>query len=496
MVCLKGYIYERRMSARMGGRQGRERSECVCVCVCVCVSLCKVIDCSGERYGLDMGRKNKKTIRFFENIFLRSFLSFLRLLRYRMRNDNWDTEFPQASSHSFQRSITRPGGAGIISRDPDQELAEALAALQQQQQQQQEEEDDDDDNNDDQETESTFISHHSNKYRFFDDVTKILPDLDDYLYGEKPLVTKLGTHKRVDDMGDWADDLKLLPSTLRHPLSHLKSISRADVLDDLHVSDSVPRKAVQFSSETPQRNFYTPNEDWACQQEEQQHSRKVNGQEEEYKDGEEGEEKDEFDGLEFPDNMADLGIKPRSTSTPSAAPVALSNSIPLAVRQRYILAIEDDDEDFGKDLLVENPNAFILRSTNPKKPVLTSRIPRPAGLQLQQSAEDLSLKARFQQNIVSSSQKRQGAILAPSGTATGQRVRPSAASMTPGRPVAATAHKAPKLERTYGNGSELDGMDLLPEWRRRSLSFWKRENRASDGVDPQRPWRHNMASEN
>ncbi|KAI7850882.1 hypothetical protein BDC45DRAFT_517368 [Circinella umbellata] len=53
----------------------------------------------------------------------------------------------------------------------------------------------------------------------------------------------------------------------------------------------------------------------------------------------------------------------------------------------------------------------------------------------------------------------------------------------------------PRSSVKYGNGSELDSLDILPDWKRRSLSCWKNlaeKRTAATHVDPQRPWRHNM----
>lgn len=218
---------------------------------------------------------------------------------------------------------------------------------------------------------------------------------------------------------------------------------------------------------------------------------------------------DNFDDIHLPDNMATLQLKPISRVSSPPPPPTTTMTIKPTINVRKPYQETDEDQDFingvnvdGDDVLRHPTLKHLVKkqSTTPPPTNKTSMIPRR--VVTPQSNTSIKQSTRLQRPTVATTTKP--APMAKKhmhlqGTATGSR---------PGMLT------TPRSRKNYGDGTELDDLDIIPQWRRHSLSFWKKgkwsicicyhaytniqcsiENRLQGGVDPKRPWRHNMVSQ-
>ncbi|KAI9259565.1 hypothetical protein BDA99DRAFT_95897 [Phascolomyces articulosus] len=420
-------------------------------------------------------------------------------------------------------SRTRKIHSNIYARYPDKDLEDAFARLHGP-----EEYDDDDD--DDDETETTYNSHHSDKLNVKEQYDPlIIPGLDDYMLGSpcSGVITRIGTHKQVLDDGDWEEDIKLPSKGLPpNPFIRPSAVETLDIHDDepppqlehrhhQQVQDLPLDRKVRFLN-LDQINTYTPE----------------NNEEEE----------ETYDDIGFPDDMERLAIK-RSTSPPPI-PLTIPTDILQQQKQKpqqrlaskYSSNIEnDDDDDFCKDLNIESDDVFqpkkktVIAPTSstatattitpvapkgskpkgsliPRRAIQETKLPQPTtrSSPLVSSLANRQQHAGFraptfasrQRQQISSSNPRGGNISPSSSTTLPKRVLEKPQKQRRNKTNVAngtTLISKPRSSIKYGNGSELDNHDILPDWRRRTLSNRKSLTEKSAGnTDPQRPWRQSM----
>ncbi|KAI9494507.1 hypothetical protein BDB00DRAFT_928180 [Zychaea mexicana] len=445
-------------------------------------------------------------------------------------DNNWDSDivFSQAL---LEQKLANNKRSNIHARYPDKDLADAFARLHGP--------DEYDDDDDDDETESTFISHHSDKLFVKERCDSLLiPGLDDYMLGSpcSGVVTRLGTHKQVLDDGDWDEDIKL-------PLKGLPDspLARPPALESLYLHDEPPpptpsplqqkqqqkqqqqQQHVQHKQEQqpPQEpltrkvrflnmdqiNTYTP----MPQVDVHDHEGEV----------EEDDEEEGYDDIAFPDDMAGLAIKrpPSPTISPPQQQQQQQHQKQKQQQQQSPTlernnGREDDDEDFCKDIQIDSDDVFSSKKkTKPRLSSIPRRIPES---KLPMPSLDRQ-HPRFRA-ATHASRQRQAASNSPRGSAmaaSSKRVTPEKSQQyyqqqQQQQQSRGSSHSyksngktnsvngttllfKPHTHVTYGNGSELDSLDILPDWRRRSLSCWKHlTEKRLGGIDPQRPWRHNM----
>ncbi|CDH53410.1 predicted protein [Lichtheimia corymbifera JMRC:FSU:9682] len=189
---------------------------------------------------------------------------------------------------------------------------------------------------------------------------------------------------------------------------------------------------------------------------------------------------DNFDDIHLPDNMATLQLKPNSR-VPSPTPPPPPAMKPTTIRKPY--QETDEDEDFFNGVHIDGDDALryptlkhlIKKQPTTPSPNKTSMIPRR--VVTPQSNNNTKQPCRLQRPAVATQ---------PQPVAKKHIHLQGTAGSRPGMLT------TPRTRKNYGDGTELDDLDIIPQWRRHSLSFWKKENRLQGGVDPKRPWRHNM----
>ncbi|KAI8150245.1 hypothetical protein BJV82DRAFT_14306 [Fennellomyces sp. T-0311] len=359
---------------------------------------------------------------------------------------NWDNDIVFCQALFDQKLANTARRTNIHARNPDKDLADAFARLGY--------DDDDYDDDDDDETDSTFISHHSDKLCVKERADSLsIPGLDDYMLSSPcpGVITRIGSHKQVMDDGDWGEDIKLpnkgLPAT-----PPLKPVGPLFLTDE---QEQPPKRKVRFDA-LEKVNTYTPEQSL--------------------------EEDESYDDIGFPEDMSGLSIKRSSTPPP-----------PHRMQPQSIH--EDDDQDFGKDLYIDSDDVFRGRKRTAPR---FSSIPRRVPDSKLPVASSLDRNPRFRAATYASRQRQTKSQMPPpkpaleKPPATRWTDRSNNSRMT--APNGTTLISTPRSKVSYGNGSELDGIDILPEWRRRSLSCWKHlTEKRLGGIDPQRPWRHNMS---
>ncbi|KAG2219495.1 hypothetical protein INT45_010415 [Circinella minor] len=459
-------------------------------------------------------------------------------------DNNWDNDIVFNQALLEQKLASNKRG-NIHARYPDKDLEDAFARLHGSDDYEEEEEEEEED--DDDETESTFISHHSDKLFVKEehcDSSLSIPGLDDYMLGSpcSGVVTRLGSsHKQVVlDHGDWEEDIKLpskgLPSNLsmRQPvmesLLHLPEDPPSSSSSSHQQQDISPvTRKVRFLNRD-QINTYTPET--------------MEQQNEQDQENEEG-----YNDIGFPDDMEHLAIQRASSPPPISSTIdpltqqqqkihSRSQFLSSSLYTRHIEnEKEEEEENFCKDLQIDSDDAFQSKNNHTKSNTTTSThvnrskvssIPRRIilpELKLTQSrplgSSHVSLGNRQQQRSTRflaptyASRQRQVPTNNNNNNNNNLRVITSSSSSLPRRVFekskqqqqqhmngnktntanGTTLISKPRSSVKYGNGSELDSLDILPDWKRRSLSCWKNlaeKRTAGTHVDPQRPWRHNM----
>ena len=459
-------------------------------------------------------------------------------------DNNWDNDIVFNQALLEQKLASNKRG-NIHARYPDKDLEDAFARLHGP------DEYDDDEEDDDDGTESTFISHHSDKLFVKEehyDSPLAIPGLDDYMLGSpcSGVVTRLGSSDKqvVLDHGDWEEDIKLpskgLPSnvSIRPPV--MESLlylpedptppSMQQERQQEQTSDSLPSltRKVRFLN-MDQINTYTPEAI------ERQNERDQDQDNEEV-----------YDDISFPDDMERLAIKRASSPppVPSSAHMPTTTStidnssqqqkqkthqqsqlLPSSIHPSHIE--NDDDEDFCKDLQIDSDDAFqSKKNTKPNTTTMAavrtninvnkskvSSIPRRIILQeskLKQSSPPASIPVssvdrqqrsiRFRAPTYSSRQRQISTSNNSINAATSSRAVASSSSLPRRASERSQFHQQqqqqqqqqqrmngnktnaangttliskPRSRVKYGNGSELDSFDILPDWKRRSLSCWK-----------------------
>ncbi|ORY95270.1 hypothetical protein BCR43DRAFT_296838 [Syncephalastrum racemosum] len=419
---------------------------------------------------------------------------------------NWDNDI-EFSSRDLLQDEPYPSKYGWFSSDPDKNLASALAKIAY---------NEDDDNL----TESTFMSNHSDKLTIDETDTLRIPGLDDYMLQQPSSpgnITRLGKHRRMQDAGDWCEDIEFPLKGLiqkhkqrqREQQEQQENVSfrpnETDTFSLLNDDDdgdnedeekerkntdkSAAGRHVRFNPTDQVRPLYSPEPDQV-----------------------------DFDGVEFPDDME------------------LKRNPIKAIAKETIKPYQeagDEEEDFCKGLDVEDDSVFHLharrnkeneKKTQPLRTVPTaitntsstnkaSGIPRRIQSSKPAETKFWSLPSRHQRFRAPTYASRQKEIATQPAP---QKQRVDTIKDT-------TLMAKPRSRTVYGNGSELDSLDNLPEWKRSLLrrptplrrpttaqskipmaqskpptagtgtvAGTTSSNNNNSNVDPQRPWRHNM----
>ncbi|KAF7725828.1 hypothetical protein EC973_009252 [Apophysomyces ossiformis] len=327
----------------------------------------------------------------------------------------------------------------------------------------------------DDETDSTFTSHHSDKLSV-NEYDQLLLDIDDYMYDvpSPPLLhttvpgipTKLGSgFVEAGGSEHWNDDLEA-PQKLSEPCLSARE-DLIDLFDDQ--PDKRPRtKQVHFETEGEDtHNHRSPSlMNMFCEPET---------------------ENETYDDIEFPQDMASI-----------AAPKApLAEEVEGSRRTLIEDVAEQKEEDFFDGLHIDNDNVFNIASKSSKSvpqrqsdPV--SRLPRRIVPPRHQTAAKPTQPERFRAPTYASRQ-RELATTNASPRLPDRSIQPSrtmgrwtdrlnqnhrqqfqskgAQQQRPQPPSARRGFNGTVLmERpftrvAYGNGSELDDLDDLSDWR-------------------------------
>lgn len=341
---------------------------------------------------------------------------------------NWDRDIDFSPGFLDKYSPKFMASRGIFACDPDKELANAFARISSPLY-------DDDDN----ETESTFVSNHSDKLYADERNQLVFPGLDDYMMDIKGVVTRLGTHKRFKDDGDWDQDIQFPAKFQPRRVRFVDQTNNSTLLDD--------------EEETTQPPPPLPS---ACREMED-------------------EEEDNFFDIEFPQDMSTLQLFEKQ---PKQQQQQRSNK-----KHKE----EEREEDFFKDLKIESDDVFRKPPTKRISLIPRRRQPPPAPASAPAPPpQPASLPSRhprvhgFKADTYASRQRQ----VRPAKPRQQQRQQQPCHATDKTGPSGATLIAKPRSMRVYGNGTELDNLDILPEWKKRRPPAPK--------VDPQRPWRHNM----
>ncbi|KAG0167039.1 hypothetical protein DFQ30_006460, partial [Apophysomyces sp. BC1015] len=379
----------------------------------------------------------------------------------------------------------------------------------------------------DDETDSTFTSHHSDKFSV-DEYDNLLSDIDDYMYDVPSptlshkvgpgIVTRLG-HRRIQAGGsdDWCDDLEI-PQRLPKP----RLPSRDDLIDlfDDSIEKQPVKKQVRFRTSVADA---TPSdeEQLSCEPKEKETALKQPTYEPENDD-------DTYSDIEFPQDMSPIGTQ-------------LKTATSLKMTQ-----VEEEEEDFMEGLHIDDDYVFCrdpgsTRQTQQRQNDPVSRLPRPSTVNNNHNnnkrppSARTTMSERFKAPTYASRQREVATktTTSPSLRLPDRSIQPTRLSrdspdrltqvrrrpqqskythpqrLQPQPPAArrglngAVLMERPCARVIYGNGSELDNLDNLSDWReakglghsRQQLltkQFTPTQKPLSANIDHRRPWRHNM----
>lgn len=177
---------------------------------------------------------------------------------------------------------------------------------------------------------------------------------------------------------------------------------------------------------------------------------------------------DNFDDIRLPDNMATLQFKPISR-VPSPTPPPPPAMKPTTIRKPY--QETDEDEDFFNGVHIDGDDALrypTLKHLLKKQPTTTTITPNktsmiPRRVVTPQSSNNAKQPCRLQRSAVATQPQPR-----PQPVARKHIHLQGTAGSRPGMLT------TPRTRKNYGDGTELDGLDIIPQWRRHSLSFWKK----------------------
>jgi hypothetical protein len=371
-----------------------------------------------------------------------------------IHEDNWEVDINFSDTKVFQRK-------GVYAMEPDKELSLACERYQFRTHSPQEYLEDDES-----ETSSSILS--TSNYSEVTSHSTLIRGLDGFMYAGQGTIQRLGNSKQVHAYDDWDQDIEITPSKF-------KQQPKKNLYDS---QLSIEPLSLELSS--PNANVYF------CEPE---HDNDNN-----------------FDGLEFPQDMALLS---KRLDEKKKGIEVYNHSVPqqqMTEKQKpnHILASiqrEKEEDDFCEGLNIKEFNIG-----KQKKSIATkqqrSRLPQPKPIRIQQQQQQqpkppMQRLYRFTLDTVASRRRAEEIRAQSQKSLKPDNKKKNDNKSSPLEKKGAngmTLIAKPKKDKLYGHCSQLDELDNLNILKaKKKYILSTKHTKGENKTDSQRPWRTNMA---
>ncbi|KAG1459134.1 hypothetical protein G6F46_006338 [Rhizopus delemar] len=370
-----------------------------------------------------------------------------------IHEDNWEVDINFSDTKVFQRK-------GVYAMESDKELSLACERYQFRTHSPQEYLEDDES-----ETSSSILS--TSNYSEVTSHNTLIRGLDGFMYAGQGTIQRLGNSKQVHAYDDWDQDIEITPSKFKQqPKKNLYDF--------------------QMPIEPPSLELPSPNANvYFC--------------EPEYDND------NDFDGLEFPQDMTLLSKKLDEKKKGIEVynnPVQQQQTMEKQKPNHILASIqrEKEEDDFCEGLNIKEFNIEKQKkSINTKQQ--RSRLPQPKPIRTQQQQQQpkppMQRLYRFTLDTVAS-RRRAEEIRAQSQKSlkpdNKQKSDNKSSSLEKKGANGMTLISKPKKEKLYGHCSQLDELDNLNTLKgKKKYVLSTKHTKGENKTDSQRPWRTNMA---